>query len=322
MKKINIAIIGGSGLVGQKIIQILFEEKLFYKTNIKLFVSQRNAGNNIEINNHIFNLHLLDNNILKQKFDIVFFCAGEEISKKWAEQISNNGAFVIDNSNAFRHKKNIPLIIPEINSELINKKTKLISNPNCSTIQLAIIINLFLKISDINQIIVSTYQSVSGAGKDALLDLENGTSKIIKEGIKNNLILKIGEIESNGFCTEENKIINELNKILEKDISIIANTVRVPIPYCHTESVYVKFKNKINLNEIYDVLNTNYIKIDTEISQPKIVNDTNFTHICRIRLINDKELLFFIVADNLRRGASYNAVKIAEYLINNYIIKI
>ena len=319
MKKINIAIIGGSGLVGQKIIQILIEEKMIENINLKLFVSENSAGNNICINNHKFKLYYLNDDIINEKFDIAFFSAGENISKKYAEIMAKNGTYVIDNSNAFRRNTDTPLVIPEINFKDISKNTHIISNPNCSTIQLAIIISQLLKINSIEKIILSTYQSVSGAGKNALKDLEEKTNKTIPETINNNLILKIGELNNNGFCEEENKIIFELNKILKTNIQIYASTVRVPIPFCHTESVYVKFNKKIDLSKIYNILNVAHIKIDKDITSPLEVTDSNLTHICRIRQPSENEILFFIIADNLRRGAAYNAVKIAELIINQLL---
>lgn len=319
MKKYKVAIIGASGLVGQKIIQVLIEEKLIEKMQITLYVSEKSVGKSLNIGKYYFKYQLLDNNILNEKFNIAFFSAGESISKIWAEKLSKAGCYIIDNTNAFRKEPYIPLVVPEINIDKINYNTKIIANPNCSTIQLAIIIDRLLKLQKIKTIIVSTYQSVSGAGKDALKDLEKDTNFYFKEGIKNNLILKIGEIDDNNFCQEENKIMFELNKILNSNINIYASAVRVPIPYCHTESVYVKFSKKINIDKLLNSLKVPYIKIDNDISIPLKIADTNLTHICRIRKASNCELLFFIVADNLRRGAAYNAVKIAEHIINNFL---
>ena len=318
MKKIKIAIVGASGLVGSKIIEILNEENLLKNVELHLFASGNNTNRHLFINNFKYKLKVLTQKNIPDKLDIVFFSAGEDVSKTWAKFFADRGAFVIDNSSTFRKDNAIPLIVPEINFDL--KNSKIISNPNCSTIQLALAINLLQKFGNIEKIVVSTYQSVSGAGKKALEDYINKTNFEIKEGISGNVISKIGKISENGFCEEENKIMFELNKILNKNYSICASTVRVPIPFCHTESVYVKFVEKININDI-KCDDLNYIKISDDIVLPSDVANTNVTYIIRLRQFSDKEIAFFVIADNLRRGAAYNAVLIAKKIIDKYFTK-
>lgn len=318
MKNVKIAIVGGSGLVGEKIIRILFEERVNV-SEIRLFVSKKSAGKSIILGGKEFRFELLTEKAAEQKFDIVFFSAGDEISKIWAEKFAKHGAYVIDNSNAFRREQNIPLVVPEINGDRILKTTKIIANPNCSTIQLAMVLKSLSKLSQIEKVVVSTYQSVSGAGKEALLDLYNHTNNEIPEMICGNVIEKIGRIEENGFCTEENKIMFEINKILESDYSVCASTVRVPIPFCHTESVYVKFRGNVSVLDAENSLKADKIIIDDILSLPADIADTNLVHVCRIRQFSKDELALFVVADNLRRGAAYNAVLIAKIIINKFL---
>ncbi len=320
---LKVAIVGATGLVGRKIIQVLYEEGFWKEINLFLFASEKNYGKKVIFYDKEFYILKLSEKIANEKFDVVFFSAGDEVSKRWVRKFANSGAYVIDNTNAFRRYKYVPLVVPEINSNKIKKSTKIIANPNCSTIELAVVLDRLSQLAKLNKVIVSTYQSVSGAGYKALLDLENDTTKFFKCGIKNNLIAQIGSILDNGFCTEENKIMFELQKILDKSFDVLATTVRVPMPYCHGESVYVEFDDKLNLTDVYEKLMCEYIKVDKDtLSFPKQIMDTNKTHVCRIREVNETELLLFIVADNLRRGASYNAVQIFKYLLeNNFLIK-
>lgn len=312
---INVAIVGASGLVGQKIIEILIEEKLMDKINLTLFVSEKSAGQTVKICGSEFEYVLLTKTEANKKQDVVFFSAGDEISKTWAKKFLKNGAFVIDNTNAFRRDKNVPLIVPEINKNEI-KNARLIANPNCSTIQMVVVLDVLKKLSKINRVVVSTYQSVSGAGKEALNDLENKTKNKIVEGINNNVIPKIGEIDSTGFSVEENKIMFETNKILNDNIEVIATAVRVPVPFCHAESVFVEFERSVNIKEIKQALRAEHIKFsDNGIFLPSECVGSNLTYVCRLRSCSPNSVAFFVVADNLRRGASYNAVKIFEHII-------
>lgn len=324
MKKIKIAIVGGSGLVGENIVKVLKDECILDFSEVTLYVSKNSAGKKINYFGNYYDLVLLDENSLKEKYDIVFFSAGDDVSKNWAERFSENGAFVIDNSNAFRKEKNVPLIVPEINIEKVNKNTKIISNPNCSTIQLTLATKCLLEFAksqnaNLEKIVVSTYQSVSGAGRLALFDLENETNLKIKEPIKNNVLLKIGDIEDNDFCKEENKIMFELCKILDEKISVCASTVRVPISHCHSESVYAKFSKNVDFSQINGFFDKEYLNLQRDIVLPTDVYGKNKTYICRLRKFSECETTFFVIADNLLRGASYNAVLIAKYIIFNLL---
>ena len=315
MKKIKIAIVGASGLVGQKILQVLYEEGVYENAVVTLFVSKKSSGKVCYFKGECLRLVELDEMQASKKFDIVFMSAGEEVSLRYAKIFAGAGAFVIDNTNAFR--KICPLIVPEINQSKIAVDEKIISNPNCSTIELAIVIQKLLQVCDIEKIVVSTYQSVSGAGKEAVFDLENGTNNFFKKGIKNNVIAKIGELDENGNSTEENKIMFELNKILESNIQIIATAVRVPVLYCHGESAYVQFKHAMDFEKITQTLSSENLELSTDICLNREIADTNKTIVCRLRKVSENEIAFFIMADNLRRGAAYNAVKISQNIIKN-----
>lgn len=316
MKNKKIAIVGASGLVGQTILKVLFEENMF-DYEIKLFVSKRSAGKEFIYQNRKFKYIELNENAVFEKFDVVFFSAGGEVSTKWARMFANNGAVVIDNTNAFRRDKNVPLVVPEINFDKVKTDTKLISNPNCSTIELAVVLDKLLKLGEIEKVVVSTYQAVSGAGRIALLDLQKNAKNVFKYGINDEIIAKIGEIQENGYSLEEDKIMFELNKILNTKLDVSATAVRVPTSICHGESVYVKFKENIEMADVKNALNCGYIKTSDEIISLKFIKNTNFTFVFRIRQKNKNELEFFIVADNLRRGAGYNAVKIAKKILKN-----
>lgn len=321
MKKCNLAVVGASGLVGRTILKVLIEENLLEKVNLTLYTSKRSAGKTINLCGKFFNFELLDETALEKNFDIVLFSAGESVSLKWARRFADNGAFVIDNSNAFRRDKGVPLVVPEINIFEVNENTKIIANPNCSTIELALAISCLQVLGKIEKIVVSTYQSVSGAGMGGLLDLENNTNEKIKDGINGNVICKIGDIQENEFCTEENKIMFELNKILNKNLSICASTCRVPVPFCHLESVYIKYSKNVDLSLISSIFNNLNVSLNKNISLPSLIADTNRTEVCRLRKFSDSEIAFFVVADNLRRGAGYNAVMIAKYIMED-ILKI
>ena len=320
MRRFKLAIVGATGLVGNTILKIIDEENLLKYFDITLYVSARSAGKVMMYKDRVYRFVELNENALKLSFDFVLFSAGASVSKVFAEKFASNGAFVIDNTSAFRKMENIPLVVPEINANILNKNTKLISNPNCSTIELALVIDRLKILGNIQKVVVSTYQSVSGAGRRALLDLKNNTKNVFKNGINNNLIAQIGEIEDNRFSVEENKIMFEMSKILGKKLDVSASAIRVPTDICHGESVYVKFENDVNLIDVFAALDCDYIKFNTDFIFELIdAKESNLTYVCRIRQKNKNELEFFVIADNLRRGAAYNAVKIAKYIIDNII---
>lgn len=310
----RLAIVGVTGLVGQSVLDVLKEEDLADEFELYLFGSERSAGKKFEYNGKNYALLKLDDSSLDIGFDYAIFLTDELVSGCWVKKFAESGVVVIDNSSAFRLDKNVPLIVPEINIKKLEKNNRIIANPNCSTIQLVVVLDKLRWLGEFETIVVSSYQSVSGAGKDALDDLKNGTTNVFEREIRDNFIARIGKFSDNLNCSEENKIILETQKILNEKINIVATTVRVPISFCHGESVYVKFKNKVDFEMVNEVLNCEYIEVG-DLFYPKDCVGTNQTFVCRLRKVGETELAFFVIADNLRRGASYNAVKILKEII-------
>ncbi|MBQ8451793.1 MAG: aspartate-semialdehyde dehydrogenase [Clostridia bacterium] len=314
MKRFNLALVGATGLVGQEFLKILQEEGFDDRFLITPFSSSEGE---IKIFGKSQKLFRLQENMDFSKFDFAIFSAGDDISRKFAPMFKDGGAIVIDNSNAFRRDKDVPLVVPEINFGEVKSK-KIISNPNCSTIQLVLVLNQILKVLEIKKVVVSSYQSVSGAGKEALGDLFYGTRTVFKNGISQNIVAEIGSILNNGYCTEEDKIMFESQKILNKNFEIYASTVRVPVPFCHTESVYVETEEKIDdakFLEIKKLLNTRELFYTNETIFPNELRGKNETCIFRMRKAGTNGLNFFVVADNLRRGAAFNAFLILKKIL-------
>lgn len=312
MKKL--ALVGASGLVGQTVLKVLKEEGLIEKFELFLISSNRSAGKILVFDDKHYILHELCDDVLKEKFDYAIFVLNEDVSKVWVKKFAENGTMVIDNSSVFRMNKNVPLVVPEINFNIIKKSDKIIANPNCSTIQLVLVLDRLKKLADFESVVVSSYQSVSGAGKEALLDLETGSNNVFDMGIKDNFIAQIGKCSENKFCSEENKIMLESQKILKDKFNISATTVRVPIRFCHGESVYIKFSKNVDIEEVKKSLDCEYIVFSDDMFYPKDCENTNETYVFRLRKHSDNEILFFVIADNLRRGAAYNAVQILKKL--------
>ena len=314
MKKKKLAIVGATGLVGQSVMQVLFEENLLNKFDLTLFVSEKNSNKDLRFKNKVYKLCALNSKQANEKYDYAIFSAGDDVSKVWAYHFLTRGAVVIDNTNAFRRREDIPLVVPEINSQLIKNETKLIANPNCSTIELVLALDKLKKLGEIKKVVVSTYQSVSGAGSKALDDLNNKTRFVFEKGIENNAIAEIGKILKTDYSTEEDKIMFESKKILNKEFEIFASAVRVPIAYCHLESVYVEFDRTVDISNIQN-LSDKTIAFVSGIVLPTEVSGTNKTFVFRTRKCSDCSIMFFVLADNLRRGASFNAIQILKKCI-------
>lgn len=308
----KIAIVGATGLVGRKIIEQLDGKghELF------CYASKRSKGKEI-CGHKIIPLSILS----VKKVDYAIFSAGSEISKKYAQKFINKGATVIDNSSAFRRIDNVPLVVPEINGEKASS-SKLIANPNCSTIQVVLVLYYLSKIAKIKRVIVSTYQSASGAGEKGIYDLENKTTLKIPQILCDDLVPQIGNFLDNGYSEEEDKIMFETQKILGENIKISATAVRVPIHFCHGASVNVEFEENINLKTICEKLeNSNgIVLLDNPISSTyplcNIAKQTTKVYVGRIRRDFSVEngINFWVVADNLYKGASTNAIQIMNIL--------
>ena len=329
----NIAIVGATGNVGRKILEVL-EKKELKIENLYLVASSKSVGKKIKfkgIEHKIFDLKSFD----FSKVKITFFSAGREVSKNFAEQVSKN-SIVIDSSSFFRMDPDIPLIVPQVNSkELNNIKKNIIANPNCSTAQLVIAIKPLHDLFVIKRIVVSTYQSVSGGGKAPMDELEEQTklaldgkkvkSKNFTKQIAFNAIPHIDSFSENGYTKEELKMTNETKKILDDKIDLTATCVRLPISISHSESVNIQFEKPFSIEKIRSALdNFPGCKVIDKRSDggyitPLEAEGKNETFISRIR--EDKTvkngLNLWIVSDNLLRGAALNAVEIAETLIKN-----
>ncbi len=315
---INLAIVGATGLVGKEFIKLI-EERKFPYNKLFLFASSKNKGKRIKVNNK-FHIVKEFKEELFHNIDIAFFSAGKSIDKKLVPLAKKHGTICIDNSSAFRMHNNIPLIVPEINFNTI-KKSKIIANPNCSTIQLVLVLDI-LKRFKIKRVNITTFQAVSGAGKDLLETYKNQSKE--KKGplnipIYNNVLQSIGKKDKYGFCEEENKLINETRKILNNySLQINATTLRVPVSHVHVESVEVEFSKNIDMKNIKSLLKKypERIKLMEEIINMNIKN-SNFVYITRLRKdkFKDNTIHFLVSADNLRIGAALNGIKIAEKLI-------
>lgn len=309
----RICVLGAGGLVGKTLLKVL-EERKFPIEEIFLFGGEKRE---IKINGKEFKIEKFERKL--PECDLVFSCLDTNEASEIIPEIVKGGKRIIDNSSFFRLLENVPLVIPEINIGVLRKEDFLISNPNCSTIQLLLSISPFLKF-EIKRIFVSTYQSVSGAGKKGLLAYQyEKRGEIYKENpfpykIFENLFPYIGEIKE-GESVEERKIKEESRKILNKsDIEIYPLCVRVPVPYVHSQSVFLELSKSVKEDEIIDeIKKKSYLKYD-EIPSPLNYIDKDIVGIGRIK-VNGKVVKFFSCMDNLRKGAATNAIQIAEYYV-------
>ena len=327
----NIAIVGATGNVGRKIVEIL-ENKNFTTNNLYLLASSKSTGSKIKFRNkdiEVLNLENFD----FSKANITFFSAGGKISEKYAP-IAAKHSVIIDNSSYFRMDPEVPLIVPQVNSKDLDiMKKNIIANPNCSTAQLVIVLNKLHDEFKIKRLVISTYQSTSGAGKKPMDELIKQTKNILdnkKIDIENftkqiafNAIPHIDQFSTDGYTKEEIKMIQETNKILNSNIKITATCVRIPVLISHAESVNIEFENEVSVDKIKDILyQSPGCKViddrnDGGYITPIEAEGKNETFISRIRKDNSQKnaINMWIVSDNLLRGAALNAVEIAEAYI-------
>ena len=330
----DIAIVGATGNVGRKTLEVL-QQKNLNIDNLYLVASPNSAGKQLEFNGKKYSIENLETyDFTKAK--ITFFAAGGKISEQYAEKAAKHTT-VIDNSSYFRMDPDVPLIVPQVNAKDIqNMKKNIIANPNCSTAQLVLVLKPLHDLFRIKRVIVSTYQSVSGGGKapmDELLQqtkmyLENKEikSKNFTKQIAFNIIPHIDNFSEDGYTKEELKMTNETKKILDARIELSATCVRIPVLVSHSESVNIEFEQEFSLEKIKDVLNNapGCSVIDKRenggYATPIEATGKNETFISRIREDKTKKncLNLWIVSDNLLRGAALNSVEIAEVIINNY----
>lgn len=321
MNKLNLALIGASGLVGLTMLKVLDESDLEID-NLYLFASHRSAGKKLLYKGKKYVIQELREDSFDQDINFALFATSEEISKKYIEIALAKGVCVIDNSSKFRMNEDVPLVVAGVNDNLINKDTKLVSNPNCSTIQAIVALAKLQEEFRIKRIIYNTYQAVSGSGTLGVLDLINGiegkVNMFYKKQIAFNLIPEIGSIKDNGYTSEENKMIEETKKILSSDIEVTATCVRVPVINSHSISINVECINDIDLDKVVDYYKNdpNIQYYENEYPTPKEVSGSDIVHIGRLRkdTSNKNCLNMWVVADNLRIGAATNAVNILKRL--------
>ncbi len=331
MQKLNIAIIGATGLVGRKMLKVL-EEFNFPVNNLYLGASKKSVGKELIFKNKIFTVDLLSN-ILKKNIDIAIFSAGSKVSIEWAPKFAEKNIFVIDNSSAWRMDDTKKLIVPEINANILTNNDKIIANPNCSTIQMVMALYPLHKNYKIKRIVVSTYQSITGSGKKAIEQLNNerkniNNKKVYPYDIDKNCLPHCDVFTDNAYTKEEMKLINETQKILnDYNIRITATAVRVPVVGGHSESINVEFENNFKITDVRNILeNFSGVKVLDDINNniypmPKYSENKNQVFVGRIRrdYSQNNSLNMWVVADNLRKGAATNAIQIADYLLKNII---
>ena len=331
----NFAIIGATGNVGRKTIEIL-EKSNIQISNLFLVASEKSEGKKIKFKGKEIQIESLKTYDFS-KAQITFFAAGGKIAEEWVPKASKK-TVVIDNSKVFRMDKDVPLIVPEVNPNKLSmfKNKNIIANPNCSTIQMVVALKPLHENFNIKRVIVSTYQSVSGAGKAPMDELISQTKEYLEEkkiNSKNfskqiafNLIPHIDEFKEEGYTREEWKMISETKKILDPKINLTATCVRVPVMISHAESLNVEFEKSFDIKKVRDILDkADGCKVVDErknggYTTPVEAENKNFTFISRIRKDNtrDNALNMWVVSDNLLKGAALNTVQIAQRLIKDF----
>jgi aspartate-semialdehyde dehydrogenase len=330
---VTVAIVGATGAVGQELLTVLAERN-FPLASLKLLASARSAGKTAQFNGKTYNVEELTHDSFKD-IQIAFFSAGGSISKEFAPSAVKAGAVVIDNTSAFRMKDGIPLVVPEVNPEMIHKHVGIIANPNCSTIIMNVPVWPLHKVNRVKRAIISTYQAVSGAGAWGLYELENqmkqaaAGSTIQKEKfphqIVNNLFSHNTKIGENGYNEEENKMVNETRKIFsDPKIMITATCIRVPVPRAHCESINLEFERPITPDQVRAILakSPGVTIVDNaeanHFPMPLEASHQDDVLVGRIRQDISRDdgrgIELFVSGDQIRKGAATNAIQIAEKL--------
>ncbi len=338
VKKVNIAVAGATGAVGNQMIACL-EERNFPVSQIKFLASHRSAGRKLKFNDKPITVEELCEDSFKG-VDIAIFSAGGGTSKKFAPCAAADGCVVVDNSSAWRMDAEVPLVVPEVNPGAIAQYTQkgIIANPNCSTIQMVVPLYAIHRRYKIMRVVVSTYQAVSGTGQKAIEELDNQTrailadekyeSKVYPHQIAFNCLPHIDVFLENGYTKEEMKMVNETRKIMEDDtIRVTATTVRVPVFYSHSESINVETQEHATAEEIKALLReTDGVQVvddPSAVIYPLATDAAGQDDILVGRIRNDESIPnginLWVTADNIRKGAATNAVQIAEILAQNYL---
>ena len=334
MKKINLAVVGATGMVGNKFLEVLTERKLPVE-NYYLFASAKSAGKVIDFMGKPHTvIELTEENVKKVNVDIALFSAGGSVSKTFAPIFAAQGAIVVDNSSQWRMDKDVPLVVPEVNPNDVDWNHGIIANPNCSTIQAMLALKPLDEKYHIKRVVYSTYQAVSGAGVQGYNDLKDGNEGVAPKKfpypIFGNVIPQIDVFLENGYTKEEEKMINETRKILGRpDLRVTATTVRVPVFHGHSESINLEFDKPCTLEGIKEALASfpNVILVDDDKNakypMPIYAENHDEVYVGRIRLDFSVEsgCNLFVVADNIRKGAATNAVQIAQLLLERGLVK-
>ena len=325
----KLAIVGATGMVGTVMLEVL-KERNFKYDQLLLVASKKSVGKTISYLGKHYSLIDLEM-ALEEKPDIAIFSAGGNTSLNWAPKFAEIGTTVIDNSSAWRMDPSKKLIIPEINGNLIDPNDKIIANPNCSTIQMLMVLYPLHKKYKIKRVVVSTYQSITGTGVKAVKQLENESNNIEGEmaynyQIHQNAIPHCDDFLENGYTKEEMKLSNETNKILDKEIKVTATAVRIPVMGGHSESVNIEFKNSVLISDVRSILSTTSgVTVQDNISEfeypmPYYSSGKDDVFVGRIRedFSCTNSINLWIVADNLRKGAATNAIQIAEKVVKKF----
>ena len=328
----RIAVVGATGMVGEIMLKVLAERN-FPVTELIPVASEKSIGKEVEFKGKFYKVVGMQTAV-DMKADIALFSAGGDTSLEWAPKFAAAGTTVIDNSSAWRMDTTKKLIVPEINASELTKEDKIIANPNCSTIQMVLVLAPLHKKYNVKRVIVSTYQSITGTGVKAVQQLENEYSGVqgemaYKYPIHRNAIPQCDSFEDNGYTKEEMKLVRETKKILsDNSINVTATAVRVPIVGGHSEAVNVEFSHDFDVKDVRSILeNTAGVVVQDSTENfsypmPIYAEGKDEVFVGRIRRDESQEntLNMWIVADNLRKGAATNTVQIAEYLVANHLV--
>lgn len=330
----DIAIVGASGAVGQEFLRVLTEQE-FPVDNLRLFGSARSAGGTRTFRGKEYLIEELSHNSDFSGIDIAFTSAGAGVSKEYAEVITRHGAIMIDNSSAFRMDPEVPLVVPEVNGrDALVRPRNIIGNPNCTTIQMVVALNAIEKLSHIRRVHVATYQAASGAGAAAMDELRQQHSQIVRgekpiaekfaHQLAYNVIPHVDVFTDNGYTKEEMKMYNETRKIMHSDIKVSATCVRVPVLRAHSEAIWVETERPVSVEEAREAFMSSpgLVLVDNSEQAPNYPMPLHAAgqdpvYVGRIRedLADECGLSFWVVADQIKKGAALNAVQIAQYLL-------
>ena len=323
MRRVNLAVVGATGMVGRTVLKVL-EERKFPINNFYAFSSKRSAGETVELFGKEYISEELTKDSFKKGIDIAIFCAGGDASREFAQAAVDCGCIVVDNSSHFRMEKDVPLVIPEVNPNDVKLHKGIIANPNCSTTQALVALAPLKAKYGLKRVIYSTYQSVSGAGVSGVSALQGKAEGVFSRPITYNLIPQIDVFTDNGYTKEEMKMIEETKKIFgDANLKVTATTVRVPVFYGHSESINIELASAFEVDEVKELLRNSpgiILMDDTQngvFPTPQDAEGKDEVFIGRVRSDESVEngLNIWCVADNIRKGAATNAVQIAELLI-------